>query len=163
MCPLCLNQSCDVVGVRRRSVIFGSVAMLGTAVVAALLTGCSRGSTADESEAGGNPALVTSEEETRLDPGPTSETSEEEGARASNPAPETLKKEKKPGLDPSAYYDPPTVDARIPKNLTRSMSAPDFPNVTLIDQDGKEVKFYDDLIKGKIVIINFMYATCEGT
>jgi protein SCO1/2 len=28
--------------------------------------------------------------------------------------------------------------------------------------EGKKVKFYDDLIKDKIVIINFMYANCEG-
>ena len=26
----------------------------------------------------------------------------------------------------------------------------------------QEVRFYDDLVKGKIVVINFMYATCEG-
>ncbi len=66
-------------------------------------------------------------------------------------------------LDPAAYYDPPTVDAKLPKTFTRSRAAPDFPNVTLIDQDGKEVKFYDDLVKDKIVVINFMFATCQGT
>ena len=37
-----------------------------------------------------------------------------------------------------------------------------FPNVALITHEGKKVKFYDDLIKDKIVIINMMYATCEG-
>lgn len=37
-----------------------------------------------------------------------------------------------------------------------------FPNVTLTTHEGKKVKFYDDLMKDKIVIINFMYATCEG-
>jgi protein SCO1 len=37
-----------------------------------------------------------------------------------------------------------------------------FPNVELITQDGKRVHFYDDLIKGKIVTINFFYAKCEG-
>jgi protein SCO1/2 len=37
-----------------------------------------------------------------------------------------------------------------------------FPNVTLLTHDGKPVKFYDDLIKGKIVMINVMYAECEG-
>jgi protein SCO1/2 len=36
-----------------------------------------------------------------------------------------------------------------------------FPNVTLTTQDGKRVRFYDDLIKGKIVAINFIYAHCE--
>ena len=36
-----------------------------------------------------------------------------------------------------------------------------FPNVTLITQEGTRVRFYDDLIKGKIVAINFIYAHCE--
>jgi protein SCO1/2 len=37
-----------------------------------------------------------------------------------------------------------------------------FPNVPLRTHLGKEVRFYDDLIKGKIVTLNFMYAKCEG-
>ena len=36
-----------------------------------------------------------------------------------------------------------------------------FPNVELITQDGKKVHFYDDLIKGKIVAIAFIYTTCQ--
>jgi len=37
-----------------------------------------------------------------------------------------------------------------------------FPNVVLTTHEGKKVKFYDDLIKNKIVVFNFMYANCEG-
>jgi len=37
-----------------------------------------------------------------------------------------------------------------------------FPNVVLTTHEGKKVKFYDDLVKNKIVIFNFMYAKCEG-
>ena len=37
-----------------------------------------------------------------------------------------------------------------------------FPNVTLYTHEGKAVKFYDDLICGKLVAINMMYAQCEG-
>jgi len=37
-----------------------------------------------------------------------------------------------------------------------------FPNVTLTTHNGKKVRFYDDLIKDKIVIINFMYVKCDG-
>lgn len=37
-----------------------------------------------------------------------------------------------------------------------------FPNVTLTTHEGKKVKFYDDLLKDKIVLINFMYVKCEG-
>lgn len=36
-----------------------------------------------------------------------------------------------------------------------------FPNVELITQDGKKVRFYDDLIKGKVVAIELMYTTCK--
>ncbi|HEX8722589.1 MAG TPA: SCO family protein [Pyrinomonadaceae bacterium] len=37
-----------------------------------------------------------------------------------------------------------------------------FPNVELVTHEGRKVRFYDDLIRGKIVVINFMYAKCEG-
>jgi protein SCO1/2 len=37
-----------------------------------------------------------------------------------------------------------------------------FPNVQLITHEGKKVRFYDDLIKDKIVVINMMYVKCEG-
>jgi protein SCO1/2 len=43
-----------------------------------------------------------------------------------------------------------------------SMRATNFPNATLYTHEGKEVKFYDDLIRGKVVAINMMYAECEG-
>jgi len=37
-----------------------------------------------------------------------------------------------------------------------------FPNFELITHEGKKVKFYDDLIKDKIVILQMMYADCQG-
>jgi protein SCO1/2 len=36
-----------------------------------------------------------------------------------------------------------------------------LPNVELITHQGKTVHFYDDLVKDKIVVINFIYAKCE--
>jgi protein SCO1 len=36
-----------------------------------------------------------------------------------------------------------------------------FPNVPLISHEGKRVHFYDDLIEGKVVTINFFYAKCD--
>ncbi len=35
-----------------------------------------------------------------------------------------------------------------------------FPNVILTTQDGESVRFFDDLIKDKVVAINFIYTTC---
>jgi protein SCO1 len=37
-----------------------------------------------------------------------------------------------------------------------------FPNFEVTTHEGKKVRFYDDLVKDKIVVINFMYAQCEG-
>jgi protein SCO1/2 len=36
-----------------------------------------------------------------------------------------------------------------------------FPNVPLVTQDGKTVRFYDDLMKDKKVLINFAFTRCE--
>jgi copper(I)-binding protein/cytochrome oxidase Cu insertion factor (SCO1/SenC/PrrC family) len=38
-----------------------------------------------------------------------------------------------------------------------------FPNVSLTTQDGESVRFFDDLIKGKVVAINFIYTSCPDT
>jgi cytochrome oxidase Cu insertion factor (SCO1/SenC/PrrC family) len=35
-----------------------------------------------------------------------------------------------------------------------------IPDVELLDQDGREVHFYTDLVKGKTVAINFIFTTC---
>ena len=37
-----------------------------------------------------------------------------------------------------------------------------FPNVSLVTHENRKVKFYDDLVKGKIVLFNFFYTRCEG-
>ena len=37
-----------------------------------------------------------------------------------------------------------------------------LPNVPLVTHIGQRVRFYDDLVKDKKVVINFMYAKCEG-
>ncbi|MBI2882445.1 MAG: SCO family protein, partial [Candidatus Methylomirabilis oxyfera] len=36
-----------------------------------------------------------------------------------------------------------------------------FPNVPLVTQDGKTVMFYDDLMKDKKVLVNFIFALCD--
>jgi protein SCO1/2 len=38
-----------------------------------------------------------------------------------------------------------------------------FPNVELVTQDGNKVRFYDDLIKGKVFAINFIYTHCTDS
>ena len=36
-----------------------------------------------------------------------------------------------------------------------------FPNVPLTTHDGRTVRFYDDLVKGKIVAVDLIYTTCQ--
>jgi protein SCO1/2 len=35
-----------------------------------------------------------------------------------------------------------------------------LPNIPLVTHEGKEVRFYDDLVKGRVVTLNFFYALC---
>ena len=35
-----------------------------------------------------------------------------------------------------------------------------FPNLPVVTQDGKTLNFYDDVIKGKIVVVSFIYTNC---
>lgn len=37
---------------------------------------------------------------------------------------------------------------------------PAIPDLQLLDQDGKTVRFYSDLVKGKVVAIDFIFTTC---
>jgi len=37
-----------------------------------------------------------------------------------------------------------------------------FPNVPLVTHDNKQVRFFDDLIKGKVVAINFIFTGCSA-
>lgn len=38
-----------------------------------------------------------------------------------------------------------------------------FPDVSLVTQDGKTVLFYDDLVKDKFVVINFIFTRCKAS
>src|SRR3954467_15939188 len=38
-----------------------------------------------------------------------------------------------------------------------------FPNVPLTTQDGKVVRFYDDLLKNKSVVVNLIYTRCTAS
>ena len=52
------------------------------------------------------------------------------------------------------------VNARVGKGT--SMAAEYFTDTTLVDQHGKGVRFYSDLLEGRVVIINTFYTDCEG-
>lgn len=54
-------------------------------------------------------------------------------------------------------------EVRRVKTPRERLAERSFPNVTLTTHEGKKVRFYDDLIKDKIILINFMYVKCEGS
>lgn len=54
------------------------------------------------------------------------------------------------------------VKPKSPAPHPGSFGSSIFTNASLRTHEDKEVRFYDDLIKGREVIINMMYATCDG-
>jgi protein SCO1 len=38
-----------------------------------------------------------------------------------------------------------------------------FPNVVLTTHEGEEVRFFDDLLRDKVVVVNFIYTSCPDT
>jgi len=44
-----------------------------------------------------------------------------------------------------------------------SAAAKYFTDVVLVNQNGEKMRFYSDLLQGKVVIINSFFATCAGS
>jgi cytochrome oxidase Cu insertion factor (SCO1/SenC/PrrC family) len=64
--------------------------------------------------------------------------------------------------NPPAATQAPAVPSAAAAKTVSAASANYFPNHTLVTQDDKPVRFYDDLLKGKVVLINFMFTQCTG-
>jgi protein SCO1 len=62
------------------------------------------------------------------------------------------------GLIGEAGAQTPSVPAGSREQIARHL-----PNVEFRTQDNRRVRFYDDLVKNKKVLINFMYTECSGT
>ena len=56
----------------------------------------------------------------------------------------------------------PVADPSTPKTENYSFSAAKIPHSRVLDQNGKQLDFYNDLIKGKSVAINFVFTTCTA-
>jgi cytochrome oxidase Cu insertion factor (SCO1/SenC/PrrC family) len=50
---------------------------------------------------------------------------------------------------------PPTVE-----NTDGAVSKMKIPDIEVLDQEGRKIHFYTDLVKGKTVAINFIFTTC---
>ena len=80
-------------------------------------------------------------------------------------------KSPKPGACPKCKMDlrlsrEETAAAATHGGAPLSIGAPavnsglSIPDVELLDQDGRRVRFYSDLVRGKTVAINFIFTTC---
>lgn len=56
-----------------------------------------------------------------------------------------------------------SVVEQIVPQVKRGPRADYFPNFTLTTHENRQVRFYDDLLADKIVMVNFMYTSCEKT
>jgi protein SCO1/2 len=53
------------------------------------------------------------------------------------------------------------VIVSAPEARSNRWGAGYFPDVPVVTQDGKTLHFYDDLIKGKIVVVSFIFTSCS--
>lgn len=61
--------------------------------------------------------------------------------------------------DPHAHHQaPPAAPAPAAENPAHKY----FGDIPLVDQDGREMRFYSDLIQGKVVVIDVMFTACTG-
>jgi len=73
---------------------------------------------------------------------------------------------KKPGKCPKCGMtlrftkDKPKVETPPAETPSSTTTALRIPDVTVQDQNGKSLNFYTDLVKGKVVAINFVFTTC---
>ena len=57
--------------------------------------------------------------------------------------------------------EPPSL-AKADSGPTRSPAEKYFSDVELIDQDGQKLRFYTDVLKNKVVVINTFFTTCTS-
>jgi protein SCO1 len=51
--------------------------------------------------------------------------------------------------------------ARKPGRIEFTLASVEIPDKWMIDQNGKQVRFYSDLIKDKVVVVNFFFTRCS--
>jgi cytochrome oxidase Cu insertion factor (SCO1/SenC/PrrC family)/mono/diheme cytochrome c family protein len=69
----------------------------------------------------------------------------------------------KPDSGSAVAASPSTEASKLKGTGDETWGANYFPNVKLTDQDGKQWRFFDDMIKGKVVSINFVFTSCSSS
>jgi len=65
-------------------------------------------------------------------------------------------------LSPGATPQAATADATQSPAQQEQRARDYFTNLELINQDGETVRFFDDVLKDKVVVISFIFTNCEG-
>lgn len=60
----------------------------------------------------------------------------------------------------NAVSSPQAPRDMVPRRLDEEEQRRYFTDTRLLDQDGREVRFYTDALRGKIVLISFIYTSC---
>jgi protein SCO1/2 len=60
----------------------------------------------------------------------------------------------------AAALPPLGAQTTAAKPLAEVAVKPSIPDVALVDQNGKPVRFYSDLVQGKVVMMNFIFTSC---
>ncbi|HEV2705429.1 MAG TPA: SCO family protein [Pyrinomonadaceae bacterium] len=60
-----------------------------------------------------------------------------------------------------ALQPPPRQRTTTAPDKNKPDSKINVPDVEVLNQDGKPIKFYTDLVAGKLAFVSFMFATCE--
>lgn len=67
-----------------------------------------------------------------------------------------------PKPEPSPTPTPSSETTSESTNGSNAFSSSKIPDAQVLDQHGKQLNFYSDLIKGKTVAINFVFTTCTA-
>lgn len=73
-----------------------------------------------------------------------------------------LVRQTKPTADPSPTPAPSAETTSESTDGSGAFSSSKIPDAPVLDQHGKQLNFYSDLIKGKTVAINFIFTTCTA-
>ncbi len=68
------------------------------------------------------------------------------------------------GQHPGSHAHPPpagSAKAAASKPVSKPRPKLVIPDVRVLDQDGRKLNFYTDLVKDKVVVINFVFTSCR--
>lgn len=83
-------------------------------------------------------------------------------AAAQTPVPTQGKPRPTPPPAPAEVKDPHAGHKMAEPAQEQSAAGKWFSDVELLDQDGRKVRFYSDMLKGKTVVVNAFFTTCTS-